>query len=91
MLLRSSSSLSTTSAPPSQAYAALVESGAVATDAAQVEVLKALDRLHKVLEGYDPQDEPCEEEAEKKKRKVQPRGLYLWGQVGTGKSMCMVR
>ncbi|KAJ1445949.1 AFG1-like ATPase-domain-containing protein [Pelagophyceae sp. CCMP2097] len=153
---------------PSASYAALVASGAVQVDEAQVRVLAALDRLHSVLHGYTIDDArgdappaaapgegppptpapapdagaarpnpllatpryrpytsrhagasteapapaaeapapveattlaaaptlaavpaPAAEDVPAAPAKRQPRGLYIWGDVGTGKSMCM--
>ena len=71
---------------PARRYADLVERGAIRDDSAQREGAAALQRVHEALRSYDPgggwlsrftgPPEP-------------PRGLYLWGGVGTGKSLLM--
>ena len=71
-------------------YQALVSSGAIEPDAAQAEVADALADLERRLAGYKPvrkqgllgrlfadKDEPP------------PRGLYIHGEVGRGKTMLM--
>mmetsp|Transcript_5203 Transcript_5203/g.16395 ORF Transcript_5203/g.16395 Transcript_5203/m.16395 type:complete len:162 (+) Transcript_5203:232-717(+) len=57
---------------PLAAWQALVDKGVLTHDAAQVPVVKAFDRLYASVT------------AEEEKR--QPRGLYVYGAVGTGKS-----
>jgi cell division protein ZapE len=64
---------------PRGAYAALIAEGRISADAAQAQVVGALQALHESLgqkRGF-------------LKRKSGPRGLYIWGNVGRGKSMLM--
>src|ERR1700692_1435843 len=80
--------------PPSASfrahYQALVSSGAIEPDAAQAEAAEAFSDLEQRLAGYKPvrkqgllgrlfadKDEPS------------PRGLYIHGEVGRGKTMLM--
>lgn len=91
-----------TEARPSEAYRALVAGGDLAHDRAQWLVLRQfLDRLHTKLEGYtlpsfesppvssnDDNDGDTKPE-EPVKPVLVPRGLYVHGSVGTGKSMLM--
>ena len=82
--------LTTPSASFRAHYQALVSSGAIEPDAAQAEAAEALAELEQRLAGYKPQrkqrllgrlfadkDEPP------------PRGLYVHGEVGRGKTMLM--
>jgi cell division protein ZapE len=82
--------LTTPSASFRAHYQALVSSGAIEPDAAQAEATEALAELEQRLAGYKPQrkqrllgrlfadkDEPP------------PRGLYVHGEVGRGKTMLM--
>lgn len=64
---------------PVQAYDALVAEGRIAADAAQEAVAERLEALAGELAG-------------KKRlltRRTAPKGLYIWGDVGRGKSMLM--
>ncbi len=61
---------------PSSLYHARVASGAVVADARQHAALDALDALHTAL-------------GKKRLRPGTLRGLYIWGDVGRGKSMLM--
>ncbi|ETI52335.1 hypothetical protein F442_04536 [Phytophthora nicotianae P10297] len=95
-------SLPTPSAKPSEAYAALVNSGGLVFDAKQAAITRRfLDKLHSRLNGYalpvfqSPikkktigNDGDNEERLEEKVVMV-PRGLYVHGGVGTGKSMLL--
>ena len=67
------------------AYRARVEQGALKADPAQTAGLEALARLEAELEGAG---EPIFPLPFMKKRPT-PRGVYLWGPVGRGKSMLM--
>jgi cell division protein ZapE len=67
------------------AYRARLDSGEIQPDAAQAAALAALTRLEAELNA---QGEPAFGFSLFKKPKA-PRGLYLWGPVGRGKSMLM--
>jgi cell division protein ZapE len=67
------------------AYAARLESGALKPDPAQAAAVAALARLESELEGAG---EPGFS-FPFMKRRPPPRGVYLWGPVGRGKSMLM--
>lgn len=83
---------------PLALYRARVASGRLARDAAQEEAAARLDRLWHELEGYEP---PAAEGLARslfgrlgfrrirKDAAAKPRGLYLVGEVGRGKSMLM--
>ncbi len=69
---------------PLERYQALLDSGAYRPDPEQRKVVEALDRLHGQLVDVQPSpwwrpftDDPT------------PRGLYLWGGVGRGKTWMM--
>jgi len=73
---------------PAERYRARCAEGSVRLDPAQSRVVERLQRLHDALDGYQPHP----------KRRgwlslgngaPPPRGLYLWGPVGRGKSMLM--
>lgn len=77
---------SKTRRPPSRAYHALVERGEIREDPAQLRVLPEFDRLWRALERPSGpglvgrllgRAQPC------------PKGLYLWGDVGRGKTWLM--
>lgn len=63
------------------AYRARVASGALAADLAQARAAERLDVLAQQLASWKPGGLFA--------RKPHPRGLYLWGAVGRGKSMLM--
>ena len=70
----------------SREYKARVASGEVRHDAAQAEVLHALDPIRRYLE------ESSEAKGLRglfRKAPEPPKGVYLWGGVGRGKSMLM--
>lgn len=68
---------------PRDRYAALVKSGGLRYDQCQVPVLIALDGLDQVIANYEAADLDSDE-----KPRV-PRGVYVHGEVGTGKSLLM--
>ena len=71
-------------------YSALVASGAIERDPAQVAVVRRLDALVEALEAYRPAPKSGLSWLFGKKAKpVTPRGLYIWGSVGRGKTMLM--
>ena len=76
--------------PIRQVYEAKVRGGQIERDAAQQKIVRLLDTLGDTLEGYSP--------ARKSaalgwllgaKASSAPKGLYIWGGVGRGKSMLM--
>jgi len=73
-------------APPLLAarYGALVAEGRIVRDEAQCEALGALDRLLGELEAQRRPRLPWG-----LARNSQPRGLYLWGEIGRGKTTLM--
>jgi cell division protein ZapE len=96
------SSLPTASYKPSEAYDALVRSGSLIFDAKQAAIARrVLDKLHSRLDGYvlpafqAPRAGKSLEKSDKPEGDVEqlqvmvPRGLYVHGGVGTGKSMLL--
>ncbi|KAL3665469.1 hypothetical protein V7S43_009504 [Phytophthora oleae] len=87
------------SAKPSVAYASLVKSGGLSFDAKQEAIARRfLDKLHSRLDGYvlpvfqsltkkNPAKQSGHKDKEKEEQVMVPRGLYVHGGVGTGKSM----
>lgn len=72
--------------PVSQAYQALVENGDIIADGAQFSAAAALDRLHIALAAYRPAGLLSKLGL---KKNSAPQGLYIYGEVGRGKSMLM--
>ena len=68
---------------PLARYQALLDQGAIRPDPAQAEAAAALQGVHDALAAYEPPRFRLFGSAEP------PRGLYLWGGVGTGKSLLM--
>jgi cell division protein ZapE len=82
------------SAPPASAflahYEALVASGAIELDAAQREVAEAFDDLEQRVERYRPLRRlRLLDRLFADKHEAPPRGLYVHGDVGRGKTMLM--
>ena len=80
---------------PRGAYQALIGMGAIRENEDQARVVRDLDRLHDALEGYAPA-QPANGWLGKISSKFTgnsqpepPRGLYIHGGVGRGKSMLM--
>ncbi len=71
---------------PADRYRALVAEGKLTGDPEQEAVAAALDRLAQALTGYDPNKKTFLGFA---KAQTPPRGLYIHGPVGRGKSMLM--
>ncbi len=72
---------------PREAYAVLIERGDIAADPAQAEAVERLDALARALaEHAHGRSRGLLGFARKR---PPPRGLYLWGPVGRGKSMLM--
>jgi cell division protein ZapE len=78
-------------AGPLRRYRALVAQGRVRPDPAQAQVAERLDALHIKLGGYQPNTQPPSWRSllKRDRRHEPPRGLYIHGSVGRGKSMLM--
>lgn len=79
-------------AGPLARYRAAVADGRVTFDPLQQAVVERLESLHFALAGYRPLTEPPSRWTSwfmKEKRVPMPRGLYLHGRFGRGKSMLM--
>lgn len=86
---------------PLRRWRFLVDSGRLRYDARQLAVIQELDKLYRLVDGYEAIDlehivdaAACKEGSspqnqEKPSRPLIPRGLYIFGGVGTGKSLCM--
>jgi cell division protein ZapE len=76
---------------PQDVYDTLRARNEVRPDPGQAEVVAHLDALHKMLIGFDCAipDRGFLSRLFGRRRKAPPRGLYLWGGVGRGKSMLM--
>ena len=77
---------------PEQAYRALLEDGSIKSDPSQAHAMDRLQDLHKRLTDYTPQMGRTGWKARLKlgRNKIPPpRGIYMWGGVGRGKSMLM--
>ena len=71
-------------------YHALVSSGAIEPDAAQEQVAHALAALDERLAGYKPpRKQGLLGRLFADKHEPPPRGLYIHGEVGRGKTMLM--
>jgi cell division protein ZapE len=71
-------------------YAARVAVGAIEPDAGQLETLRALARLETELAGFRPPVKGGALGWLMARRPIEsPRGVYLWGDVGRGKTMLM--
>ncbi len=78
-------------AGPLSRYRALVNQGRIRGDGAQAAVVERLDALHTRLGGYQPSTQPPSWRSllKRERRREAPRGLYIHGSVGRGKSMLM--
>lgn len=76
---------------PISAYRALRQSGEIKPDPAQEYAARELQRLHDVLNGYEPAGAASGWAIRLgfSRRPEPPRGLYIHGPVGRGKSMLM--
>src|SRR5689334_18347315 len=72
---------------PEESYRAALAAGTLKPDAAQAEAVKRLEALHAALAAYG-KGRSRGLLGFARKLPV-PRGLYLWGPVGRGKSMLM--
>ena len=78
-------------AGPLSRYHALVRRGSIRSDPAQAAVAERLDALHIRLGGYQPSTQPPSWRSllKRDRRREPPRGVYIHGGVGRGKSMLM--
>ncbi|MBT4891245.1 MAG: cell division protein ZapE [Rhodospirillales bacterium] len=77
---------------PIDAYNALINKGTIQPDPAQQIAMDRLQSLHEELEGYSLQMGQTGWRSRlnlRGRKKERPKGLYLWGDVGRGKSMLM--
>ncbi len=77
---------------PEQAYRAYLEAGSIKPDPSQAQAMDRLQDLHERLTEYAPQMGGTGWKARLKLGRDKlppPRGVYLWGGVGRGKSMLM--
>jgi len=77
---------------PITAYRALRQDGALRHDAGQLLAAEKLQSLHNALRGYRPAGGGGGWKARlglARRRETPPQGLYIFGGVGTGKSMLM--
>ncbi|MEY9180853.1 cell division protein ZapE [Bradyrhizobium sp. USDA 326] len=83
--------LSTPGSPFSEAYQAQIASGAIEPDAAQAEVAEAYTALDQRLATYKPQRKQglLARLFSSNDKDEAPRGLYIHGEVGRGKTMLM--
>lgn len=73
-----------TSKGPRPRYEALLESGALSPDPAQEEAADRLQALHDALKSYSGPGK-----AWFGSKRTPPKGLYIWGGVGRGKTLLM--
>ena len=83
---------------PASAYARLIEDGTLKPDPAQRATLACLQALHEELRGYKPTPSEAERKGlfgwlfggkDESPASNAPHGLYIYGQVGRGKSLLM--
>lgn len=72
---------------PANTYRALLEAGTLAPDPAQAEVTARLQALHEELLKISNHQTGLS--ARRRRKTAPPRSLYIWGNVGRGKSMLM--
>ena len=70
-------------------YAELVAAGELRADPEQAAAAQRLDRLQQELEGQQPTTQGLLGRLINRRKQTQPRGVYMWGGVGRGKSMLM--
>ncbi|KAM8834235.1 AFG1 like ATPase a isoform 1-T1 [Synchiropus picturatus] len=72
---------------PLDHYCGLIKDGTLREDAQQRAVLETLDKLHKTLRGYS--NTPTSLFSKLFTKPKPPKGYYIYGDVGTGKTMVM--
>lgn len=70
-------------------YRELVEAGELRSDPEQAAAAQRLDRLQQELEAQDQSSPGLFGKLLGRKKAAPPRGIYMWGGVGRGKSMLM--
>jgi cell division protein ZapE len=70
-------------------YQSRIENGAIKPDGAQADVARKLDALAGQLEAYDPKPSGFFNRLIKPRNGSVPKGLYIQGEVGRGKTMLM--
>ena len=76
-------------AGPLYVYMQLAEKGAINKDSAQIHIVHQLQNLHVVLGDYRARGPFPMRQWFSTIRRMTPKGLYLWGGVGRGKTMLM--
>src|SRR5271170_4075995 len=74
---------------PLALYRARCAAGSIRPDPAQAQAIEHLDRLYRQLRDYAPQSRGWLGRLGFGNGHPAPKGLYLWGPVGRGKSMLM--
>ena len=75
--------------PIEAAYQKLIADGQIEADAAQAAAMARLVDLSRALENYHPRKNASVLGLLRRRRQATPKGLYLYGAVGRGKSMLM--
>jgi cell division protein ZapE len=70
-------------------YQERLQAGDLKTDPAQAIIVDRLEHLSRALEGYQPRGNGLFAKLLRNGNLALPRGLYLWGDVGRGKTMLM--
>lgn len=66
-----------------------IATGELMKDEHQMKVAKTLQNIYKEINGYKPEEFSLLDKWLGRKRKKPPKGLYLYGAVGGGKTMLM--